>query len=182
MNAQTAIHCIGAALLGGALLLPAACSAPPSNSRTKGTLPGPDTFKPVANMMGAHCGSLDCHGSPARNMRIYSWAGLRMAPDYPGEYDQNKAPVPLTEAEYQATYYAVVTIEPEILGQVLAQHGADPERLTLVRKAHGTEYHKGHVAIPPGSDADHCLLSWLAGNLDTTACNKSSLIAPPKGF
>lgn len=184
MNAQKAIACVGASLLGAVLLLPAGCSAPPANSRTAGTLPeGPKTFTLVADMLGTHCGSLDCHGNPARSLRVYSWSGLRLAPNYPGEFDAQNNLILTTDAEHQDTYYSFVSLEPEILGQVLAQHGAHPERLTIVRKAHDTEYHKGHIAIKPGSDADKCLLSWLASNVDATACQKGAQpLMPPKGF
>jgi hypothetical protein len=39
-----------------------------------------------------------------------------------------------------------------------------------VRKARGTEAHKGGQLITPGDDQDKCITSWLAGATDTTSC------------
>ncbi len=185
MNAHRAIGCIGASLLAGALLLPVGCSSPPPDKRTEGTLPGPgpDAFKPVADMLGSRCGTIDCHGNIARSLRVYSWSGLRVSPNISGQYDAGPNGLVLTtEEEYQATYYSVVTLEPEILAEVLAQHGAHPERLTIVRKARGTEHHKGNKVIQTGGDADRCLLSWLAGKVDQQACQKGGQLPRPTGF
>ena len=48
-------------------------------------------------------------------------------------------------------------------------HGEHPELLTFVRKARGTEAHKGGTLITPGDDQDVCITSWLAGH-DRSDC------------
>ena len=75
-----------------------------------------------------------------------------------------------TPDEHTATYRSLVGLEPEVMSQVVAGHGAHPELLTFVRKARGTETHKGGQLITPGDVQDTCIVSWLAGATDTTAC------------
>ena len=70
----------------------------------------------------------------------------------------------------------MVGLEPEVMSAVVSQGGAQPERLTLVRKARGTEAHKGGSLMNAGDDRDVCLTSWLAGKTDTVACAK---VQPP---
>ena len=72
--------------------------------------------------------------------------------------------------ELAVDYQSVVGLEPEILAAVVEQGGAQPERLTLVRKARGSEHHKGGALIMVGDAQDRCLTSWLAGAVDDTAC------------
>ena len=75
-----------------------------------------------------------------------------------------------------------MTLEPEILGQVLFEHG-DPLTLTVVRKARGTEHHKAGTVLKTGGDADKCLLSWLTGNVDKNACTNGQTVPnTPPGF
>jgi hypothetical protein len=89
---------------------------------------------------------------------------LRLAPtDVPG----GRA---TTTDEIDADYQSVIGLEPEILAAVVQDGGARPERLTLVRKARGTEHHKGGALITPGDAQDRCLTSWLAGAVDESAC------------
>jgi len=40
----------------------------------------------------------------------------------------------------------------------------------MVRKARGTESHKGGQIWTQGDDSDTCLTSWLAGSTDEGAC------------
>jgi hypothetical protein len=42
----------------------------------------------------------------------------------------------------------------------------------MVRKARGAEAHKGGTIWTAGDDADTCVTSWLAGNLNKPACTK----------
>jgi len=55
---------------------------------------------------------------------------------------------------------------------VVASAGANPNQLTMMRKARGIESHKGGQIWTQGDDSDTCLTSWLAGNTETTACAK----------
>ncbi len=176
MNARIRFRSFGAAFIGGALvaLLASACSGPSPDGHTQFKAPSTDTFKPVADMLGARCGSLDCHGNTARNMRIYSFRGLRLsAPDYPGGG-------PTTADEYEATYQSVLSLEPEEMGHVLFEHG-DPTKLTMVLKARGLERHKAGTVWKTGSAADHCLISWLIGQVDNNACQQGQTLPNTPG-
>ncbi len=144
-----------------------ACSAPDPNERTNPSAPDRTTFKPLALVLVSHCGSLDCHGSKYRNMRLYGFGSERLDPS------NNPQTPDTTNAESDADYDAVVALEPEIMAEVVAGGGKDYERLTLVRKARNEEAHKGGEPIVPGTDADTCLLSWLASNIDATACKNA---------
>jgi hypothetical protein len=133
------------------------------------TLPSAAGFDSVATPLVYFCGSLDCHGATGRNLRLYGKSGLRL--------DPNDVPcgAPTSEAEVEADYRSVTGLEPEILGQVAKEGGAHPERLTLIRKARGTEKHTGGEVFKEGSDGDQCLLDWIAGSLDEliAACNNT---------
>jgi hypothetical protein len=165
------------ALSGIGLMLVAACwnSAPDAEERTGVSGPPRSGFEPVSDVLQAHCGSLDCHGHVARNLRLYGNNGLRLAPtDVPGvEGDVT------TSAEYRANYAAVVGLEPELINRVVRDLGSDPDSLTLVRKARNLEDHEGGAALPAGSDGDRCLTSWLASAPDFAACASGAVIARP---
>lgn len=131
---------------------------------------GPDraSFPPVEDLLVARCGTVDCHGSPFRNLKLYGRDGLRLDPrDEPGG-------LPTTAAETDATYRAVVRLEPEPMAAVVREAGRAPERLSIVRKARGAERHKGLALWAPGDDADRCLTSWLAGATDVDACRRAA--------
>ncbi len=122
----------------------------------------------VAPAIGWSCGSLDCHGTVARNMRIFSQYGLRLGTtDTPGG-------MPITQSEIDADFRSVSSLEPEIMNQVVADGGAHPERLTLIRKARGTEHHKGGTIMVPGDHLDTCLTTWLAGAPNQAECDAAS--------
>ncbi len=144
-----------------------ACSTPSREDRATFRAPSESDFAPVSGVLEAHCGSLDCHGQVGRSLRIFGQNGLRLSRD---DLTGADAGVPTRPDEDQANYASVVGLEPEILDQVVSEGGASPERLTLVRKARGSEQHKGGSAIVQGGAADRCILSWLAGALDQSAC------------
>ena len=159
-------------LLAAPAMLAFACSTPASDGRFVETAPdGGATFQPVADMLVHTCGTLDCHGQPARNLRLYGREGARWDKD--ASPNANTVGIVTTAAEYEQDYLSVVGLEPEVLSQVVSQGGAAPERLTLVRKGRGAEDHKGGTLYKVGDDRDVCLLSWLAGNTNTTACARS---------
>lgn len=184
MNVHTGFHRLGAVLFGSALLALAtsSCSGP-ANGRTEFNGPSVDTFKPVADMLGKRCGTLDCHGNINRNMRIYSYRGLRLDPsDMSGGNLMTGKGLVTSDAEYQATYTSVLTLEPELMGKILFQHG-DPTQLTMIKKARGLEHHKGRKLWNAGDPADRCLISWLTGHVDTNACKQGEAVpGAPKQF
>jgi hypothetical protein len=65
LRAPVAIAVVG---LAG---LVASCSFPSTDARYVQTaLPDAATFPPVAELLSVRCGSIDCHGSPYRNLRV----------------------------------------------------------------------------------------------------------------
>jgi hypothetical protein len=124
-------------------------------------------FMPLGVLLGHRCGSLDCHGQVGRNLRIYSQYGLRLSPmDFPGGH-------PTTPDEFAADYRSACGLEPELMSQVVMDMGAGPDRLTLVRKPRAEESHKGGQLFMIGDDQDTCMVSWLASDIDTTACTNA---------
>ena len=142
-----------------------ACTFPSSTATTTATVPDRASFQPVAVLMGKRCGTLDCHGSAYRNMRVYGSLGLRLAPtDRPLSKGQT------TSDEYDADFESIVGLEPEIMTEVVTSGGASPDRLTFVRKARGSEHHKGGSLMQAGDPEDACITSWLAGHTDVAGC------------
>jgi hypothetical protein len=142
-----------------------ACVSVSSDPRVTETLPDRASFTPVSDLLDHRCGTLDCHGVTYRNLRIYGREGLRFAADARPSSMPNT-----TKEEYDATYQSLVSLEPEIMSAVVNDHGASPERLTFVRKARGTEEHKGLALWQEGDPADVCVTSWLAGHTDAAIC------------
>jgi len=130
-------------------------------------------FERVADAMQPHCGTLDCHGEAGRNLRLFGGRGLRLAPG------GNPLDGDTTPAEYDATFWSVVGLEPETLTAVLQDKGDDPERLSLIRKARGHERHKGGTLMVAGDALDRCLTSWLAGAVDQPPCQTAAMYAAP---
>lgn len=155
-------HALPGALVAAALTF--SCTL--KSERKSFEVPPRENFDSVSLALGAHCGSLDCHGRVEQNMRLYAKFGLRL--------DDNDTPDGRDTSldEHDANYQSVVALEPEILAAVWHAGGARAERLTLVRKARGTEAHKGKTVFAIGSAGDLCLLSWLSGVVDEPACQE----------
>ena len=152
-------------LLAPALCLLAACSTPDASAVVAPTLPTEQGFPYVAEVMVHRCGTLDCHGSLYRNLRVFGDEGLRFA-----SADRPCVPAGTTSDEVAQDYTSTVELEPETLSAVLADRGANPERLALIAKPVGLETHKGGTVFHTGDDTYVCLTSWLEGVTNTTAC------------
>jgi hypothetical protein len=124
-------------------------------------------FAFVAPVLSRRCGSIDCHGSIYRNMRVFGYGGLRLGPA--GKITP-MTPMLDNPEEVEATYEAVVGLEPEVMRTVVEQGGAGVERLTFVRKGRGDEDHKGNKRL--NADSDLCVTSWLANHVDEDACRR----------
>jgi hypothetical protein len=148
-----------------ALAAALACSSPPPDQRFVETTPDTTTFPAVASMLIQACGTLDCHGTVARNLRLYGDTGLRLSPT-----DVPSTLIPTRADEVTQDFDSVVGLEPEVMSQVVASGGANPGRLTFVRKARGTESHKGGAVVVPGDPRDVCITTWLQGHADASAC------------
>jgi len=125
--------------------------------------PSRDDFPEVGDALQPSCATLDCHGQVGRNLRIYGYGGLRLS-----AFD-SPAGDPTTELEYLASYESLVSLEPETLSKVVARQ-ADPNELSLVRKARGIEHHKGGQRSIPGDSLDRCIVLWLTDNFDPDPC------------
>jgi hypothetical protein len=148
----------------------AACNVPSSDATVVTHAPDRAQFPLVAQLLVHRCGSLDCHGQQERNLRLFGKEGMRLSPtDVPGVQDTS-------DAEIDEDYWSVVDLEPETMSAVVAAGGAYPERLTLVRKARGTEKHAGGGRFVAGDPQDRCLLSWLAGAVDPGACGQALVL------
>ncbi len=162
MNASVARKCL---VFGSVLLV--ACDTAESTIDPAAPLSGP-AFRPVAEVLLDRCGTLECHGSKYRNMRLFGFGSARLdanhRPDAPGT----------TQAEVDRDYESVVSLEPDIIQRVVLEGGRAPERLTFIRKARGAEAHKGGQAIGADDLADACLTSWLKSTTDP----KCSLAVP----
>ncbi len=149
------------------------CS-PPANARIGVDAPNEALFPPVSDLLAYRCGSLDCHGSIARNFIIWSCDGLRLDEDAaPGCRQQGGTNT--TPEEYNATYRSLVGLEPAVMSQVVASGGADPDLLTFIRKARGEEAHKGGKLWDAGSIEDLCPSQWLAGESTTSTTCEAAL-------
>ncbi len=135
--------------------------------------PARANFEQVADAMQPHCGTLDCHGEVGRNMRLFGGRGLRLAAG------ANPLDGDTTPAEYDSTFWSVTGLEPETLTAVLEAKGADPERLSLIRKGRGHERHKGGTLMNAGDPLDQCLVSWLAGAIAAGPCMVAAKYAAP---
>ena len=138
---------------------PAACACP-SESVFTGVWPdGGPAGASVSEYMTRRCGTLDCHGSEARPMRLYGRLGLRD----PGEsnYSGGAATTPL---ELTDSYAAVCSVQPEQTQAAVDDNGASGELLLIVQKARGIEGHKGGQVVTQGSPGDNCIAGWLRGD------------------
>jgi hypothetical protein len=164
---------LGASLSGASVVL--SCSIPPSDARsTASALPDESTFPPVAELLSIRCGAIDCHGTTARNLRIYGSTGLRWLPS-----DKPFYPVCNTSEEDMQTYDSVVGLEPETMSVVAS--GGNPALLTMVDKARGTAAHKGGQIWTTGDDSDLCLTTWLQGTPNPGDCKSAVESALPTG-
>lgn len=168
------IDCVAVAVF--ACIAAAPGCALPAEPGEAPAVPDSASFPLVSDALERRCATLDCHGAPGRNLRLYTGTGLRLDPAHvPGSGST-------TDAEYAASYRALIALEPEILGTVVAEGGDRPERLTLVRKARGTEHHKAGAVLREGDDADRCLTSWLAALIDEDACALAEDYVAPVGW
>ncbi len=155
-----------AAVLGGALAAASGCSSQSPGSRvSQPLLPDTATFPYVGELLVVRCGTLDCHGSLYRNLRVFGDEGLRYAAT-----DSPCVPQRTTATEFRQDYDSIVGLQPEVMNQVMADHGVDPERLDFLAKPLGLQAHKGLVLIHAGDDSYRCITSWLASHTDEAAC------------
>jgi hypothetical protein len=134
--------------LATVLLAIAAGACTPSQRPVDEVLACPDQqlfTSSVSEYMERRCGTLDCHGSPARPMRLYGQYGLRH-PEEPN-WSGGAATTFRERAENSA---AVCGVGPALF---------------VVDKARGIEGHKGGTIMTVPSPEDTCLAGWLLQNV-----------------
>jgi hypothetical protein len=135
--------------------------------------PSRDTFSPVSGVLETRCGSLDCHGAPARNLRVYGVYGLRAdGSSVTGNPDT-------TDEEIDLTYESVTGIDPEALKRAMGE-GEDPSRWVVLSKGSGREAHVGGARLPSGSAGYRCIVSWVTGQEDLSSCTEDDFGPEPK--
>jgi hypothetical protein len=133
-----------------------ACACP-SESVFTGIWPdGGPPGAAVSEYMTRRCGTLDCHGSEERPMRLYGRLGLRD----PAELNVSGGK-PTTPLELTDSYTAVCSVQPEETNAAVVDQGASGELLLIVEKARGIEAHKGGQVVTEGSPGDNCIAGWL---------------------
>ena len=129
-----------------------------------------DDFRIVNNVLERRCGTLDCHGVPARPLIVYGQNAYRRPgaeafepPEGPVDADEY-FPGGLeatTQYELRGTWESLCGLEPEKMDRVIKQ-AEPPEHLSLIRKPRLEEKHKGGRIWGTGTrEGDACLISWL---------------------
>lgn len=157
----------------------ASCSAPDEGVLVREPATSRAALAPfesaVSVVFEKRCGSLDCHGTTGRNLRVYSSAGLRL----PNDAGLKPGGGATTTEERIANYHALLDLEPERTRDVLA--GDDPYEMLILKKPLGIESHKGGAPIRRGDDAETCIVSWLEANVatgqttDLNACGRAAI-------
>jgi len=144
-----------------------ACSGPKDGDVFVGNFPSEATFQPVSAALEARCGTLDCHGSFYRNLRVYGKDGIRAGKDDVSGVQNT------TDGEVQLNYDSVVSIEPEKFSDIVTKAGQDFDKWIVVTKGTGSEHHKGGSRFVKGDATYVCLLSWVTGTVNMAACAAS---------
>jgi hypothetical protein len=149
---------LGVALSGA--VLAAGCLDGP-DAEQEFLCPDHDVFvQYVSPLLERRCGTLDCHGNSLRPMSFYGELGLR----HPLE-NNVAGGAATTQREADANYRSLCSVEPEKISAVAQDPGGQSvNKLLLVRKARGTEGHKGGKVFEPFDDADLCVVGWLRGD------------------
>jgi hypothetical protein len=157
------------ALLAGAAS--AASCAKDLNARVSDQCPSKDVFEnSVSGYMERRCATLDCHGSPARPMRLFGQYGLRHLDET--NYAGGK---PTTQKELDSNYAAVCGVEPEKMNDNVTNLGNSADQLLMIKKARGLEKHKGGKVVNEADHGDNCMLGWLRGDKSDVVAKECDL-------
>ncbi len=149
------------------------CSGPNANDRLTFTTPDSNAFKLVSPSLELRCGTLDCHGSVYRNMRLFGHYGARLDSKLTtGKEDT-------TDAEMESNFTSVVSIDTENFASIVAKHGQGFDQWMVVLKGEDAVEHKGGERMKKGDVTYDCLLSWITGTVDMNACSMASMVTAP---
>ncbi len=110
----------------------------------------------VSPYMERRCGTLDCHGSSARPMRLYGQLGHR----HPAESNVAGG-IATTAFELESNYVSVCDVDPEPMAEATKDFGSSAEKLLFIQKARGVEGHKGGKIVNELDAGDRCLVGWI---------------------
>lgn len=105
-------------------------SMPPRTQSADPTIHGPA----VHALFARRCGSLDCHGSSERQLRVWSWAGMRLGGLLVGRQ-------PTSDEEIQATFASIGALDPQL----------------VFDKARGRAGHEGGTLVYVGDPGERAL-------------------------
>jgi hypothetical protein len=148
-----------------------ACAPRPNGGETPDLVfPDRESFVDagVSEFMSRRCGALDCHGDPARPLRLYGTNGLRL-----NELAEGRDRRPTTGEEHTANYRAVIGLEPEELSESVATVGAH-DSFMLFLKPLAEVRHKGGPVLRRADPGWVCLKSWIAANADAASCKEAT--------
>jgi len=114
----------------------------------------------VDQVLARGCGTLDCHGSATRPYRIYGSSGLRMPTEASGPLASGRQPT--TADETRANYDALIALDAEELGRVVATQD-DPTRWRFFREALALDPHEGGAVMAEDDPRFRCVVGWLRG-------------------
>jgi hypothetical protein len=140
-----------------------ACAVDDGPGRLAADVPDRAAFTGPGKVLVGRCGSLDCHGNPQRNYRLFGYGGGRLDPAHRPDAPDT------TAAELAVDYDGTVGVEPERT-RAVATGGASVDTMTLIRKARGGEHHKGGLRLIIGSPTDACVVGWLTRAPNDAAC------------
>ncbi len=152
------------------LVLLAACASTPST----GSLPVAELDLPtyandVQPVVERRCGSVDCHGTLPRGLRVYGKNSLRLANDA-GDVVGTGATTP---EEARTTYQSILGLEPEktdVFAAKSPRTADDAYDLLFLSKPLSLERHRPGASLKKGEPAERCMTSWLLGAVDAAAC------------
>ena len=153
----------------------AACSGPNANDKTTLVVPDESMWVPVSDVLEVRCGTLDCHGSPYRDFRLFGHYGQRASSmDVTGQGSTQ-------DPEYHRNYLSIISIDPEAMNSLVTKHGQGFDHWIIVTKGTNAEHHKGGERMKKGDESYACLLSWITGMTDMTMCTAGLNVMPPGG-
>ena len=163
-------------LLGVASIVAACATRPDKDALVPVLFPDEKQFveRGVSDFMSNRCGALDCHGNPARALRIYGQNGLRLKIP-PADSGLPRDTGLTTAEERHANYNSVVGLEPEDMSEAVASGGSYLD-FQLFKKpldiGGGGVRHKGGPVLRNSANDPGwmCMWTWVQGNADAKAC------------
>ena len=164
---------LGGMIAATAAVVASGCSSPNPDVRVNPGALDRAGFAEVAPVLNRRCGSVDCHGTPRRNLRIYGYGGMRAAPTDTPDFPAT------TPDEIERDFQSIMALEPEAMAKFIAEGRHDPRDLTFYMKPRNAQSHKGGERIVAGDNADLCILTWLTATVHVSSCRAAAAETNP---